>query len=247
MPDTTAHLALPFIMAAQAQKHVTHNEALRLLDGIVQLSVITRGLTDPPATPSEGDRYIPATGATGAWAGWDGSIAYWIDGAWMKILPAPGWLAWAVDEAQAIVWTGTAWVPMASAMGFIAQSANVAVARGTNNATTGIAVAEETLSGLSGASRNSTIVIPDRAIVLGVSCRVVTAITGAASFDCGIAGETSKFGGSLGVSPGSSNIGVVGPQAFYAATPIRLTANGGSFTGGAVRIAIHYLTCGAPA
>lgn len=246
MPDTTAHLALPFIMAAQAQKHVTHNEALRLLDGIVQLSVLDRDLTDPPGSPAEGDRYIPAAGATGAWAGWDGSIAYWIDGAWMKILPAPGWLAWAVDESQALVWTGSAWIPMANAMGFIAQSASVAVARGPNNGTTGIAVAEETLSGLSGANRVSTVVIPDRAIVLGVSCRVVTAITGAASFDCGIAGETSKFGGSLGIAAGSTNVGVVGPQAFYAPTPIRLTANGGNFTGGAVRIAIHYLTCGLP-
>ena len=27
MSDTTAHLALPFVMAAQAQKHVTHNAA----------------------------------------------------------------------------------------------------------------------------------------------------------------------------------------------------------------------------
>ena len=246
MPDTTAHLALPFIMAAQAQKHVTHNEALRILDGIVQLSVLDRDLTAPPSSPAEGDRYIPASGASGAWSGWDGSVAYWIDGAWMKILPAPGWLAWVVDEAQAVVWTGSAWVSMANAMGFIAQSASVAVARGPNDATTGIAVAEETLSGLSGASRNSTIVIPDRAIVLGVSARVITAITGAASFDCGIAGETSKFGGSLGIALDSTNIGVIGPQAFYADTPIVLTANGGSFTGGAVRIAIHYLTCGLP-
>lgn len=246
MSETTAHLALPFIMAAQAQKHVTHNEALRLLDGIVQLSVLDRDLIDPPASPAEGDRYIPASGATGAWVGWDGSIAYWIDGAWMRIMPAPGWLAWAVDESQALVWTGTAWIPMANAMGFIAQSSSVAVARGPNNATTGIAVAEETLSGLSGANRNSTITIPDRAIVLGVSCRVVTAITGAASFDCGIAGEVSKFGGSLGAGAGSTNVGVIGPQAFYAPTPIRLTANGGNFTGGSVRIAIHYLTCGVP-
>ena len=52
MPDTTAHLALPFIMAAQAQKHVTMNEALRLLDGIVQLSVLDRDLTAPPASPA---------------------------------------------------------------------------------------------------------------------------------------------------------------------------------------------------
>lgn len=246
MPDTTAHLALPYIMASQAQKHVTHNEALRLLDGIVQLSVLDRDLTEPPASPAEGDRYIPASGAAGAWAGWDGSIAYWIDGAWMRILPAPGWLAWAVDESQALVWTGSAWIPMANAMGFIAQSAAVTVAKGANNGGTGMAVAEELLSGLSGASHVSTIVIPNRAIVLGVSARTVTAITGAASFDCGLSGEPSKFGGSLGIAAGSTNIGVVGPQAFYADTPVVLTANGGSFTGGAVRIAIHYLTCGLP-
>lgn len=246
MPDTTAHLALPFIMAAQAQKHVTHNEALRLLDGIVQLSVLDRDLTDPPASPAEGARYIPATGASGAWAGWDGSIAYWIDGAWMRILPAPGWLAWVVDEAQAIVWTGTAWIPVANAMGFIAQSASVAVARSANGGTTGVAVLEETLSGLSGATLNSTIVIPNRAILLGVSSRVVTAITGATSFSCGLAGEVDKFGGSLGIAAGSTNVGVIGPQAFYANTAIRLTANGANFSGGAVRIAIHYLTCSVP-
>ena len=88
--------------------------------------------------------------------------------------------------------------------------------------------------------------IPNRAIVLGVSTRTVTAITGATSYDCGIAGEPTKFGGSLGVAEGSTNAGVIGPQAFYADTPIRLTANGGDFTGGAVRIAIHYATVGVP-
>jgi hypothetical protein len=35
----TPHLALPLMAAAQAQKHVTHNEALRLLDGLVQGTV----------------------------------------------------------------------------------------------------------------------------------------------------------------------------------------------------------------
>lgn len=247
MSETTAHLALPFIMAAQAQKHVTHNEALRLLDGIVQLAVLDRDLTTPPANPAEGDRYLPASGATGAWAGWDGSVAYWIDGAWMRILPAPGWLAWIEGEAQLVVWTGSVWLPVVDAMGFIAQAAAVAVAKEANGASTGMAVREETLSGLAGASVDSTIAIPNRAIVLGVSARTVTAVLGASSYDCGITGEPSKFGGSLGVAAGSSNIGVIGPTAFYADTPIRLTANGGSFTGGAVRIAIHYLTCGAPA
>lgn len=75
----------------------------------------------------------------------------------------------------------------------------------------------------------------------------MTTVTGATSYECGIAGEPSKFGGSLGVTAGSSNAGVIGPQAFYADTAVRLTANGADFTGGAVRIAIHYATVGVPA
>ena len=81
MTDITSHLALPYVMASQAQKHVTHNEALRLLDGLVQLSVLDRHLTAPPGSPADGDRYIVAAGATGDWAGWDLNIAYFVDGA----------------------------------------------------------------------------------------------------------------------------------------------------------------------
>jgi hypothetical protein len=36
MSDATTHLLLPYVLAAQAQKHITHNEALRILDGLVQ-------------------------------------------------------------------------------------------------------------------------------------------------------------------------------------------------------------------
>ena len=56
MSDATNHLLLPYILAAQAQKHVTHNEALRILDGLVHLSVLDRDLTAPPASPADGDR-----------------------------------------------------------------------------------------------------------------------------------------------------------------------------------------------
>ena len=71
MADISPNLLLPFILAAQAQKHVTHNEAIRLLDAIVQLSVLDCDLTAPPASPIDGDRYIVASGATGLWVGWD--------------------------------------------------------------------------------------------------------------------------------------------------------------------------------
>ena len=80
-------LRLPYLAAAQAQKHVTHNEALRQLDAIVHLAVIDATHNDPPASPEEGDRYIVAGGASGAWAGQEGCVASFTDGAWMFAAP----------------------------------------------------------------------------------------------------------------------------------------------------------------
>ncbi|MBW6496555.1 MAG: DUF2793 domain-containing protein, partial [Burkholderiaceae bacterium] len=110
MSDNTTHLLLPYILASQAQKHVTHNEALRLLDAMVQLSVLDRDLTAPPASPADGDRYLVASGATGLWAGWDLNVAYWVDGVWMRLVPRPGWLAWIADEGALLVYDGAGWI-----------------------------------------------------------------------------------------------------------------------------------------
>ena len=239
---TTPNLALPLLAAAQAQKHVTVNEALSRLDGLVQLSVISSTQTAPPATPAEGDRYIVAAGATGAWAGWDDSIALFSGGAWLRLIPKAGWRVWDQAGTQTRIYSGAGWsTPTTPVL------ADMTLAEAPSGAAIGVHVVEELLTGLSGASVTSTIAIPDRAIVLAVSTRTITAITGATSYDCGIAGTPAKFGGSLGVAAGSTNVGAIGPQAFYAPTPIVLTANGGSFTGGDVRIAIQYLLPTAPA
>ena len=81
MPNTVS-LGLPLLVAEQAQKHVTHNEALRALDALVQLSVKDRDLASPPDLPADGDRYIVASSPTGVWAGHAADIAVWQDGAW---------------------------------------------------------------------------------------------------------------------------------------------------------------------
>jgi hypothetical protein len=67
--------------------------------------------------------------------------------------------------------------------------------------------------------------------VLAVSTRTTVAVTGATSYNCGVSGDTSKFGGSLGVAKNSSNVGVIGPTAYYADTPVLLTAVGGELHG----------------
>ncbi len=234
MSDTPI-LGMPYIMPNQDQKHVTHNEALDILDKVVQASVAFVGNT-PPGSNAAGDRFIVGSSPTGAWTGHAGDLATWDGTAWVFLMPKEGWLVYDRDTETLLVKRFSGWEDATAAT----PSASLIAARSPNGAEVQFHILEEELTGLSGATVDSSINIPSGAIVFNVSERVTTSITGATSFSVGIAGEASKFGGSLGVSAGSTNMGVIGPTGFYSPTPIRLTAAGGNFTGGAVRIAIHY-------
>lgn len=107
----TSNLKLPYILAAQSQKHVTHNEALRALDAIVQLAVLDKDLSAPPGSPAEGSRYIVAGSPTGAWAGHATHVAAWQDGTWAFYAPVAGWLAWVDDESESYLFSGGGWIP----------------------------------------------------------------------------------------------------------------------------------------
>ncbi len=131
--DSTPNLALPYILPSQAQKHVTHNEALRQLDAIVQLSVKSRIVATPPQSPGEGDRYIVAAGASGDWQGNDLAIAAYQDGAWAFYAPATGWTAFVEDETLIAIWDGAAWNQVCGPDGaFETVSINGAAADQTN-------------------------------------------------------------------------------------------------------------------
>jgi hypothetical protein len=105
----TPNLALPYLLAAQAQKHVTVNESLRALDALVMLSVLDKDSGTPPGTPTDGQRWIVGAAPTGAWAGQTGKIAAWQDGAWIFYTPREGWLSWVADEDLLYAYNGSAW------------------------------------------------------------------------------------------------------------------------------------------
>ena len=462
MSDTSANLSLPYIQPSQAQKHVTHNEALRVLDAVVQLTVESAAETAPPAA-TDGQRWIVATGASGAWAGHDAKLAVYDDNAWAFYEASEGWLAYDKAASALLVFDGTDWSPAfgtgafsdgsltqvgvnttadatnrlavksdqalfshddvtpgtgdvrlvanknaaardagfalqtdytthalfglygsndvelkvspdgttyrtalkvdrgtgnaafggaAPATGIGAVDAGGALmvrretnAHGTTNAYTafvlggpgdrgglyGIAradithepftglcgwdggtqrvlyfggggwnapdanshrfycapsyteandtgqiafeiyngylsnatpqlqaatspsgaqmqfrVLEENVTTGSGASVDSGTDIPAGAIVFSVSARVTTAITGATSIDIGTATTADQFGAGIGTGAGTTSLGSISPAVFSADTPVRFTANGGSFSGGAVRIAICYYLPVAP-
>ncbi|MDR6533623.1 hypothetical protein J2800_004389 [Caulobacter rhizosphaerae] len=239
---TTPRLSLPFLAAGQAQKHITVNEALGRLDGLVQLAVQSRTVAAQPASPADGAMHILPTGATGA-AWFDkaaGLLAHYVDGVWAALTPRAGWLAWIIDEGLALIHDGENWTPLSST--FKALTA----ARSPFFAATRFEILEQEVT-LSGASVATTVMIPARAIVLGVSTRTSAAITGATSYSCGVAGEAGKFGAALGVAKNASNVGVIGPTAYYADTPVVITAAGGAFTGGKVRVSIHAMRFDPPA
>ncbi|WP_335949709.1 DUF2793 domain-containing protein [Salipiger bermudensis] len=118
MSDLSPNLSLPYLAPAQAQKHVTHNEALVLLDAVVQLAVQSRNQIEPPADPVPGARYIVPPGATGAWSGQEGMLTLWDGSAWHLLAPAPGWRARLLDEGGEVVWQDDAWqVPVTPLLG----------------------------------------------------------------------------------------------------------------------------------
>lgn len=106
---------------------------------------------------------------------------------------------------------------------------------------------EQLISGLSGATVVSTITFPNPCLILGVSCRVTTAITGATSFNVGRTGGTANEFGNVGIALNTTNAGLLGtPNSQFASVTVTLTAVGANFTAGAVRIQLNYILLNPP-
>src|SRR5665213_882893 len=116
--SNTPRTALPLLAAAQAQKHVTHNDARLQLDALLFARFLDRDLTAPPSSPADGDTYLMKATASGTWTGQSGKIAYASSGAWRFAAPFTGLAAYVVDESKLIVFTGSTWVDYASIVVF---------------------------------------------------------------------------------------------------------------------------------
>ena len=105
--DATPRLALPYLAAGQAQKHVTVNEALAALDGLVQTAVESRTVAAEPASPADGVLYILPAGRTGAeWALLPpGALARFEADGWTVLAAGEGALAYVKDENRLLVRT----------------------------------------------------------------------------------------------------------------------------------------------
>ena len=82
---------------------------LTMLATLTGLAVKDRDLTAPPGSPTAGDRYSVAAGATGAWAGHDGHVAVWINAAWTFYTPKVGLSALIEDESVLSIFKASGW------------------------------------------------------------------------------------------------------------------------------------------
>lgn len=232
----THNFALPLLASNQAQKHVTMNEALTRLDALSAPSVLSADLTTPPESPAENDAYVIPVAASEAWAGHENELAFFSNGGWSFATPKAGWRVWVTERGEAIVFSGDAW--LRDPVGPIEHGAYMRA---------GVIVADIPVA--PGFGFDADLSIPDRAVVVGVTGRVVSTIAGPnlTGWRLGVSGATDRYGSSIGLPKNSVVNGVTSaPLAYYALTPLRVEPEGGSFAEGEVRLAIHYLALTPP-
>lgn len=107
----TARYQLPFLAVGQAQKEITHNEALVLLDALISATIISE-LSSAPTNLVETDAgkcWLIGSDAVGIWLGKMGQIACWIGGSWRYILPSEGMRIWRANSDSQAIRRGTLW------------------------------------------------------------------------------------------------------------------------------------------
>ncbi len=110
MSETSPNLNLPYLQPSQAQKHVTHNLALQILDALTQLSVEGIDVNTPPVAPVDGETWATGVAPTGLWAGNPETVATWTNGSWMFIPMRDGLLAFDKASNTLVVRVGGAWI-----------------------------------------------------------------------------------------------------------------------------------------
>ena len=106
---TSLRWALPLLAAGQAQKEITHNEAVLAIDALLQLGVVSRRQSAPPDGAVPGDVHIVAAAATGDWQGGKGRLAMFDGNGWTLVAPRDGCLAWIANEGEFSVFSGGGW------------------------------------------------------------------------------------------------------------------------------------------
>lgn len=228
----TLQFGLPLIAAAQAQKHVTVNEALSRIDAVAQLRVASSRIAAPPVDATAGSAYLVPEGASNEWEGQSGRIAVAINSGWELITPKPGWRVWDEEAWAYKQFDGLDWVD------------DAVLVTECGAATLWRTLAFEHVI-TPGAFNLSEVPIPSHSILFGLTGRVTEPLTGPGltAWQIGVDGSADRYGASLGTALNSYLIGLTGaPVTYYADTPLLISTETGQFNSGKLAIAMTLMS-----
>lgn len=112
MPDLeTGRHRLPLLAVSQAQKEITHNEALVLIDALIHIAVENTQSVPPAVTDVDnGKCWLIGPAASGLWANRSGQIAIWMGGSWRFSVPQNGMRLWNKSEGQQSHYNAGQWI-----------------------------------------------------------------------------------------------------------------------------------------
>jgi hypothetical protein len=119
---STARHQLPYLVVGQAQKEITHNQALVRIDALLH-PLVEAELTAPPAPLTEsqaGKCWLVGASATGDWTGKQKQIACWDGGGWQFITPMDSMRLFNKAIGSEMAFKSDAWVsnnPISNASG----------------------------------------------------------------------------------------------------------------------------------
>lgn len=105
-------MGLPLLVAAQAHKEITHNEALLLMEAAI-LPVIEGKRSDPAnlgTAPVPGQAWLVDAAAIGAWVGKVNAIAVFTEGGWRFLNPVEPMSVWSRQHDCLIRYSAGTWV-----------------------------------------------------------------------------------------------------------------------------------------
>ncbi len=110
--DSSSRFNLPYLAVGQAQKEITHNEALIMIDALLHPAVEAELITPPTALDEThaGRCWLVGSGASGVWQNKAGQLACWTGNSWRFLIRREGMrvrnLALGVDMTA----TGSGWI-----------------------------------------------------------------------------------------------------------------------------------------
>jgi hypothetical protein len=128
----TPNLQAPYIEAGQAQKHVTHNESLRIIDNVLYIVVPNLNTNTPPASPAEGTRHIVGSAPTGLFVGQAGKLAAFSDSAWHFHTIRIGWTVFNTSDQKLYIWIGS-WLAVGASGAGGSGPTNISISDKTAN------------------------------------------------------------------------------------------------------------------